>query len=266
MAGSLSAALTFPLFAESEGWASHAASILECEIQNQTFPDGMNRELASDYHAFVLSCLLIAGGEADFAGAAFQRILANAVSHGRLVGRTGRCVRQCWARQGDSDSGRALFLMHQACRRSRERPGTCDLYSKPRHGGVIAARVASAHACWPGSCSLILSLCRIDLLSVRTAFPPPGLRSCAIFSQVPTSCGAAWIMGPMGFCPPPRMLMPMRCRSSCVKAGRRFLTDPGRPCYQDERGWRDYFRSTLAHNTLEVGGRDQALHAVRFSG
>jgi hypothetical protein len=36
------------------------------------------------------------------------------------------------------------------------------------------------------------------------------------------------------------------------------LVDPGTYCYHSEPVWRDYFRSTRAHNTIEIGGRDQS--------
>jgi uncharacterized heparinase superfamily protein len=40
-----------------------------------------------------------------------------------------------------------------------------------------------------------------------------------------------------------------------------LLADPGTYCYGAEPSWRAYFRSTLAHNTLEVGGVDQSVAA-----
>ena len=36
------------------------------------------------------------------------------------------------------------------------------------------------------------------------------------------------------------------------------LADPGTYCYHGEPAWRSYFRSTIAHNTLELGGRNQS--------
>ena len=36
------------------------------------------------------------------------------------------------------------------------------------------------------------------------------------------------------------------------------LADPGTYCYHGEQAWRSYFRSTIAHNTVELGGRNQS--------
>jgi hypothetical protein len=47
--------------------------------------------------------------------------------------------------------------------------------------------------------------------------------------------------------------------------GREWLSDPGTGVYVDDRGDRDAFRSTRAHNTLEVDGRSQAEPAGPFS-
>ena len=37
-----------------------------------------------------------------------------------------------------------------------------------------------------------------------------------------------------------------------------ILADPGTYCYHGEPAWRSYFRSTIAHNTIELGGQDQS--------
>lgn len=42
------------------------------------------------------------------------------------------------------------------------------------------------------------------------------------------------------------------------------LTDPGTYCYHGEEAWRRYFRSTLAHNTIEIAGEDQSVSGGPF--
>jgi hypothetical protein len=43
-----------------------------------------------------------------------------------------------------------------------------------------------------------------------------------------------------------------------------ILADPGTYCYHGEPEWRSYFRSTLGHNTAEIGGRDQSAQSGPF--
>lgn len=43
----------------------------------------------------------------------------------------------------------------------------------------------------------------------------------------------------------------------CVD-GEYFLIDPGTYIYNIERHWRDYFRKTVNHNTVEINGKDQS--------
>jgi hypothetical protein len=43
-----------------------------------------------------------------------------------------------------------------------------------------------------------------------------------------------------------------------------ILADPGTFCYHGQPAWRSYFRSTLGHNTLELGGHDQSVSGGPF--
>ena len=47
-------------------------------------------------------------------------------------------------------------------------------------------------------------------------------------------------------------------------AGVDILADPGTYCYHGEPAWRSYFRSTIAHNTAELGGRSQSREGGPF--
>ena len=46
--------------------------------------------------------------------------------------------------------------------------------------------------------------------------------------------------------------------------GVEILADPGTYCYHGEPRWRSYFRSTIAHNTAELGGRSQSSERGPF--
>ncbi|HLX88022.1 MAG TPA: heparinase II/III family protein, partial [Acidimicrobiales bacterium] len=109
-AGQLVAALAFPWFEESGAWADESARLLAAELARNTFPSGVNRELAFDYHGLVAELGLIAVVEADRAG----RPLPDATwrSLGRMLDVAAACL-DCGLRaprQGDSDEGRALVI------------------------------------------------------------------------------------------------------------------------------------------------------------
>lgn len=46
--------------------------------------------------------------------------------------------------------------------------------------------------------------------------------------------------------------------------GEPIIVDPGTYLYQSGGKWRTYFRSTAAHNTIEIDGRDQAVQVADF--
>jgi hypothetical protein len=47
-------------------------------------------------------------------------------------------------------------------------------------------------------------------------------------------------------------------------AGVDVLADPGTYCYHGEPAWRSYFRSTIAHNTVEIAGQNQSREGGPF--
>ena len=67
-AGQLVASCAFPWFRESDRWRRTSARLLERELLRNTFPSGINRELASDYHRFVAELGFVAAVEAEASG------------------------------------------------------------------------------------------------------------------------------------------------------------------------------------------------------
>jgi len=254
-AGQLVAALAFPWFEESAAWADESASLLQREIANNTFPSGVNRELAFDYHGLVAELGLIAGVEADHAG----RPLPDATwrSLGRMLDVAAASL-DCGLRaprQGDSDEGRALVIASP---------------ESNRWEALLALGQTLFGACkwWPpaqpGVASTLLSaLARYRPLPDRPARRPWhfGDAGITIFRSETADGPEIWCRcdsGPHGF-----LSIAAHAHADALSIevrhdGTDILTDPGTYCYSSDPLFRRYFRSTIGHNTLEVLGRDQS--------
>src|SRR5690606_34974547 len=67
-AGLAVAGLAFPWFAPSPRWASRGLEVIVAELERQTDGDGLNRELASEYHGLVLELGLAVAAELQLTG------------------------------------------------------------------------------------------------------------------------------------------------------------------------------------------------------
>jgi hypothetical protein len=265
MVGQLAASLAFPLFAESPGWAIQASAVLEREVAVQTFPDGLNRELAADYHVYVLELFLVAGIEADAAGAPLGdgywrrlRDMADALAATVDAGLH-------TARQGDGDDARALLL---------------DAPSRPAIPIVLelCASLFGAAPWWPAiprgsvTTALVAGLARHRgnlpgpprSATRPSTFPAAGI---TILRDPAPDHNEIWCRfdhGPHGFLATAAHAHADALSLELRLGGQQILVDPGTYCYHGEPKWRNYFRSTIAHNALELEGRDQAVHAGPF--
>ena len=109
-AGQLVAALAFPWFAESRQWADTSADLLQQELARNTFPSGVNREMAFEYHGFVAELGLAAAVEADGAGRPLDD--ATKALLGRMLDVVAATLDEQLRppRQGDGDDGRGFLL------------------------------------------------------------------------------------------------------------------------------------------------------------
>ncbi len=257
MAGLLAAGLAFPLFGDSGQWARFAADALAREVEQQTFPDGLNKEMAAGYHVFALELFLVAGREADAAGAPFGdaywfavRAMADA-----LAATVDSSLST--ARQGDDDDGRALLL---------------DAPGKPAARAVLeaCARVVGPAPWWPRLGKESIGAALLEgvapprvLLNGRPAARPNAFHvaGVTILRGAASDEDEIWCRfdhGPHGYLATAAHAHADALSFELRHGGRPVLVDPGTYCYHGERAWRDYFRSTVAHNALEVFGRDLA--------
>jgi hypothetical protein len=256
VAGQLVAALAFPWFEESTAWAGESARLLQQELANNTFPSGMNRELAFDYHGLVAELGLIAAIESDRAG----RPLPDATwrSLGRMLDVAAACL-DCGLRaprQGDSDEGRALVIASPESNRWEALLALGQaLFGAPGWWPPAGPGVAS---------TLLAALARRRPLPDRPTrrpwhFDDAGI---TIFRSEPADGPEIWCRcdsGPHGF-----LSIAAHAHADALSIevrhdGTDILTDPGTYCYSSDPLFRRYFRSTIGHNTLEVLGRDQSV-------
>jgi hypothetical protein len=261
-AGQLAASCAFPWFPESERWRREAASLLARSLADNTFPSGINRELASDYHGFVFELGVFAAAEAAAAGTpvpdgTWRLLCSMADAMAALVD----CLGQP-PRQGDSDEGRVVLL---------------DAPERGRWPALLALgdRVFGRLAWWPavppdaGSVLLRSLAGDVEEVSGRPAarpdrFPDAGisiLRTAAAYSpELWCRCDG----GPHGF-----LSIAAHAHADALSVEVRYggvdvLADPGTYCYHGEPAWRSYFQSTIGHNTVEVGGRWQSVRGGAF--
>jgi hypothetical protein len=254
-AGQLVAALAFPWFAESTAWADESASLLQRELASNTFPSGVNRELAFDYHGLVAELGLIAAAEADHAGRPLPDVTWQSL--GRMLDVAAACLdcRLRAPRQGDSDEGRALVITSPASNRWEALL-------------ALGQALFGAAEWWPpaqpgATSTLVSALARRRPLPARPARRPWhfGDAGITIFRSEPADGPEIWCRcdsGPHGF-----LSIAAHAHADALSIevrhdGTDILTDPGTYCYSSDPLFRRYFRSTIGHNTLEVLGRDQS--------
>jgi hypothetical protein len=253
-AGRLVAACAFPWYAKSTRWRQNAATLLERELANNTFDDGLNREQATDYHRFVLELAVVAAVEADAHGAALSeetwaRLARMFDAAAAIADTTGRPPRQ-----GDGDEGRALVV---------DDPERDPWAMALGTGGALLG----APSWWPSvaggvQAPLLAALGR----SRRVPRPPTGPGQFAdaglVLLRSHTQDGPEiWCRcdgGPHGFLSIAAHAHADALSLEVRHEGVDILADPGTYCYHGEPMWRQWFRSTAAHNTLEIGGVSQS--------
>ena len=260
-AGQLVASCAFGWFPDSERWRRQSAQLLEHELIHNTFPSGIGRELASEYQCFVAELGLLAAIEARAAGyplsdAAWQRLAALTDSSAALVDERLRPPRQ-----GDGDEGRALLLDGPTANRwpsllalGAEAFGPLQWWPlvQPDASSTIIGALAGAPRPAAGRPAQRPSrFADAGLTILRTTTEPP---ESSDLPEIWCRCDG----GPHGF-----LSIAAHAHSDALSVEVRYggvdiLADPGTYCYHGDPPWRSYFRSTIAHNTVELAGQNQS--------
>jgi hypothetical protein len=261
--GRVAGACAFPWYDESDAWRDDAIAQLQRELAANTFASGVNRELATDYHRFVAELGVVAAAEAGAAGhpldeATWALLTASLDAAAALTDVTGRPPRQ-----GDGDEGRALVLddpeadpWGQLLDLGAGVVGPLPWWPQPTTrtvaGTVVPALLGDAVqvAGRPADAPRVFADAGIALLRTPAEEGP----------EIWCRCDG----GPHGFLSIAAHAHADALSVEVRHGGVEVLVDPGTYCYHGEPAWRSYFRSTLAHNTVEVDGTSQAVEGGPF--
>ncbi|MGW6267710.1 alginate lyase family protein [Streptomyces sp. NPDC055060] len=263
-AGQFAAACAFGWFPTSARWRADALRSLERHLHANTFESGLNRELATEYHGLVLELGLAAVAEADAARVPIPASVRLVLL--RMTDALAAVVddRLRPPRQGDADDGHGLVL---------DGAGTDRWGSLLATGDAVFGRLAW----WP----------TVTGTDVRTPLLGALIRPYAHDGTVPAvprpadrpghfaDAGMTILRGPEGiWCrcdggPHGFLSIAAHAHADALSVevrhdGVDVLADPGTFCYHGQPEWRQYFRSTLGHNTLELDGADQSVSGGPF--
>ncbi|MFI6938015.1 alginate lyase family protein [Streptomyces sp. NPDC050418] len=258
-AGQFAAGCAFRWYPTSARWRTDALRQLDRQLRANTFPSGLNRELATEYHGLVLELGLAALAEADIAGVpvpATTRLVLLRMTDA-LAAVVDRRLRP--PRQGDADDGHGLIL---------------DGAGTDRWGSLLATgeAVFGRLGWWPEvpgtdvRTPLLAALIRrFDRTVHRPATRPSRFADAGM--TILRAPGEIWCRcdgGPHGF-----LSIAAHAHADALSVevrhdGVDVLADPGTYCYHGQPEWRSYFRSTLGHNTLQLDDRDQSTSGGPF--
>jgi len=261
-AGQLVTSCAFPWFAETSEWRVGAVRLLERELAHNTFPDGVDREQAFDYHGLVAELGLVAAAEAEAAGVPVGgdtwRLLCQMLD----VTAATLDIAGHPPRYGDSDDGRGIVLADPAANRWRSLL-------------AVGAALFGPQSWWPSTSPDAMSVLvtglvghTIDIgtrpLYRRSYFPDSGLTLLRTPREASEEIWCRCDGGAHGF-----LSIAAHAHADALSIelrhdGVELLVDPGTYCYHDAPAWRSYFRSTLAHNTLQLDGEDQSVSGGPF--
>ncbi|HEX4113399.1 MAG TPA: alginate lyase family protein [Stellaceae bacterium] len=256
----------FPWFDDSARWRDIGRRGIEREARLQVFPDGFGRELASEYHGFTLELLMIAALEGIVGGQPFGQEFYATVARMADAWAASLDIGNRPPRQGDTDDAYALLL---------DPPGRLI---RARRLLAEARTLVGAPAWWPTAPRDLGSSVFKEMRRRHPApkhslprpqtrpnsFPDAGLVFLRDLDGRPDELWCRCDHGPHGYRAIAAHAHADALSIEVRHAGVDILVDPGTYCYLTDPVARRYFRSTIAHNTLEVAGQDQATYGGAF--
>jgi Heparinase II/III-like protein/Heparinase II/III N-terminus len=250
----------FDFWPECSGWRSLAQKLLEREILLQVGEDGVNREQAMSYHLFTMELFLLAFAIGRNTGSPFSAGYAD-----RLRGMAGFLEAVATSSgdlpwYGDSDDARGFVVSEEDSPLEVTMQLAGLLFGESRWLRFRSGPTEAARALVP---DLLGSLDQpiAAPAAPRELFPEAGL------ACVRTHDGAVSLLmdfGPLGLGSTAAHGHADALSLWLSIEDEYFLVDAGTYAYHSHPEWRTFFRSTAAHNTARIDGRNQSEMAGRF--
>ena len=256
MAGLFISSCHWSVFPQSKHWQSLAWQILEKEISTQTFACGLNREQAFPYHIFATEFFLLAGIEAEMNQVAIDQQYKNLVRRMLEIIPSLADVKGNLPRYGDDDEGMALQIRpHESSRvdwlfrLGRQWLGA-EVPLPDDASGFLAAGLIN----FPAKDTVG----EVPLPSNCLALQDAGLYVLARDRGKPQEIMCLADAGELGFLSIAAHGHADALAFTLSVGGVPIIVDPGTYVYHTDNHWRNYFRSTKAHNTITIDGLNQS--------
>lgn len=267
-AGLYIATMNWPFWPAHLNWNAKARQILENEVSLQHSEDGVNREQAICYQHFVLDFLILSAcvakaNNADFSGDFYIRIEESINFIASIMDVSGRIPMI-----GDSDDG-LVFSLSQPKQENSFRSllatgclwfDRCDLAKK-----AIFFDAKNHWLLGDDAESRFYQMRNNDInLTPKREFPKGGYYILGDNFNTEQEIHIVLDTGPLGYLNIAAHGHADALSFTLSIRGLEFLIDPGTYTYHTQEKWRNYFRSTLAHNTVRVDESDQSTMAGNF--
>lgn len=249
------------VFKESRAWNRYAKQGLENEIFRQHSANGINREEAAEYIQFITDFLLIAMLVGDYSGNPFTRaykyMFRSILTYiSNLLTIDGQIPRY-----GDEDDGRVFLLsndVHDNNFISLLQSGAI-YFKEPGFLPNAKGPDQKNRLLFGNSAHTVFAQYKIPVTPVSSKFYPEDGH---FFFKKRTAWGGEiychFDAAPLGYLSIAAHGHADALSFVLYMDGHPFLVDPGTYCYHTDTQWRHYFVSTRAHNTICIGGANQA--------
>lgn len=267
-AGVVVAAATWPFWNQMGAWGKRARSILREEALRQNAPDGVNREQAISYLQFVWDFLFIAAKASEAAGEPFDAVfwtqLESMLDFLAAIMDSGCHVPMI----GDADDGYIVTLdpSSEFCPYRSLLATGAILFKRPdfkRKAGRLDDKTR-----WLLGADAEGAFEALPMIEpgppARCDFPEGGYLVLGKDFETKREARCVIDCGPLGYLSIAAHGHADALAFTLSLGGREFLIDPGTYAYHTQPFWRNYFRSTAAHNTVRVDGLDQSVIGGNF--